>query len=115
MTKKELVEKVKSLLPTAPQLAIEFACELTLQSICTYCNLTEAPDGLLCTAALMARGLYSSTQLANEELQPAVKGVSRMDASFSFASAAEQMAQMAASGDFLTNYQAQLNAYRKMR
>ena len=115
MTKETLVAQAKILLPTAPQPAIEFACELTLQSICAYCNLTEAPDGLLCTAALMARGLYSSAQLANEELQPTVKGVSRMDASFSFASAAEQMAQLAASGDFLTDYRAQLNADRKMR
>ena len=48
-------------------------------------------------------------------MQPAVKGVSRGDTSYSFASVAEQMAQLVSSGDFLTDYRVQLNAFRKMR
>ena len=61
------------------------------------------------------RGLVNSVQLQNENMQPAAKGVSRGDTSFSFATAAEQLAALASSGDFLTDYKAQLNAYRKMR
>ena len=88
---------------------------LVLEQICNYCNLTEAPDGLTNTAALMVRGLVNGVQLQNENMQPAAKGVSRGDTSFSFATAAEQLAALAGSGDFLTDYKAQLNAYRKMR
>ena len=115
MTKEKLLETVKTLIPTAPEPALDFACGLTLQAICNYCNLDDAPDGLLYTAAAMARGLYSSAQLNAEQMQPEVKGVSRGDTSFSFATAAEQMAQLAANGDFLTDYRAQLNSYRRMR
>ena len=86
--------RAQSLLPNLPQETLEFACDLVLKQICNYCNLTEAPDGLANTAA---------------------KGVSRGDTSFSFATAAEQLAALAGSGDFLTDYKAQLNAYRKMR
>ena len=59
-----------------------------------YCNLAEAPDGLTNTAALMVRGLVNSVQLQNENMQPAAKGVSRGDTSFSFATAAEQLAAL---------------------
>ena len=110
-----LMLRAQSLLPNLPQETLEFACDLVLEQICNYCNLTEAPDGLTNTAALMVRGLVNSVQLQNENMQPAAKGVSRGDTSFSFATAAEQLAALAGSGDFLTDYKAQLNAYRKMR
>lgn len=115
MTRETLLAKVKTLLPTAPETALDFACSLVLEEICNYCNLKEAPDGLLNTAVLMVRGLYCSTQLGAEQMQPAVKGVSRGDTSYTLASAAEQMVQLVSSGDFLIDYRAQLNAYRKMR
>lgn len=110
-----LAARVRSLLPNLPETALDFACELVLEQICNYCNLTETPDGLANTAALMVRSLVNSVQLENETMQPAAKGVSRGDTSFSFATAAEQMAALASSGDFLTDWKAQLNAYRKMR
>ena len=107
--------RVKSLLQTASEPVLDFACDLVIEEICNYCNLPEVPDQLLNTAALMVRGLYNSTQLSAEQMQPAVKGVSRGDTSYSFASVAEQMAQLVSSGDFLTDYRVQLNAFRKMR
>ena len=112
MTRETLMLRAQSLLPNLPQETLEFACDLVLEQICNYCNLTEAPDGLTNTAALMVRGLVNSVQLQNENMQPAAKGVSRGDTSFSFATAAEQLAALAGSGDFLTDYKAQLNAYR---
>lgn len=115
MTRETLMLRAQSLLPNLPQETLEFACDLVLEQICNYCNLTEAPDGLTNIAALMVRGLVNSVQLQNENMQPAAKGVSRGDTSFSFATAAEQLATLAGSGDFLTDYKAQLNAYRKMR
>lgn len=115
MTKETLQARLTTLLPTAPPEAIEFASELVLEQICNYCNLTEAPDELLNTAALMARSLYLSAQLAVEQLQPEAKSVSRGDTTYSFASIAEQMVQIAAGNEFLTDYYAQLNAFRKMR
>ena len=90
--------RAQSLLPNLPQETLEFACDLVLEQICNYCNLTVAPDGLLNTAALMVRGLVNSVQLQNENMQPAAKGVSRGDTSFSFATAAEQLAALAGSG-----------------
>ena len=74
-----------------------------IEQICNYCNLIEAPDELLNMASLMARGLYLSAQLTAEQLQPEVKSVSRGDTSYSFASVAEQMAQIAAGNEFLTD------------
>ena len=115
MTKEKLMTQVKSLLPTAPPQAIDFACDLVIEQICNYCNLIEAPDELLNTASLMARGLYLSAQLTAEQLQPEAKSVSRGDTSYSFASVAEQMAQIAAGNEFLADYRTQLNAFRKMR
>ncbi len=107
--------RAQSLLPNLSEQTLDFACDLVLEQICNYCNLTEVPDGLLNTAALMVRGLVNGVQLESENMQPAAKGVSRGDTSFSFATAAEQLAALANSGDFLTDYRAQLNAYRKMR
>ena len=115
MTKENLLAKVKLLLPAAAEQTLDFACDLVIEEICNYCNLREVPDQLLHTAVMMVRGLYNSTQLDAEQMQPVVKGVSRGDTSYSFASVAEQMAQLVSSGDFLTDYGVQLNAFRKMR
>ena len=115
MTKETLQARLTTLLPTAPPQAIDFACDLVIEQICNYCNLIETPDELLNTASLMARGLYLSAQLTAEQLQPEAKSVSRGDTSYSFASVAEQMAQIAAGNEFLTDYRTQLNAFRKMR
>lgn len=82
MTRETLMLRAQSLLPNLPQETLEFACDLVLEQICNYCNLTEAPDGLTNTAALMVRGLVNSVQLQNENMQPAAKGVSRGDTSF---------------------------------
>lgn len=107
--------RARTLLPSVPRATLDFACDLVTEQICNYCNLNEVPDNLAGTAALMVRGLINGVQLQNENMQPAAKGVSRGDTSFSFATAAEQLAALASSGDFLTDYKAQLNAYRKMR
>ncbi|MFQ9125673.1 MAG: hypothetical protein ACLR4Z_01225 [Butyricicoccaceae bacterium] len=48
-------------------------------------------------------------------MQPAARACPEGIRPFSFATAAEQLAALAGSGDFLTDYKAQLNAYRKMR
>ena len=74
MTRETLMLRAQSLLPNLPQETLEFACDLVLEQICNYCNLTEAPDGLTNTAALMVRGLVNSVQLQNENMQPAAKG-----------------------------------------
>lgn len=115
MQKEDLLAKLETLLPKESIETLDLACCLTIQSICNYCNLDEAPDGLLYPAALMARGLVVSAQLAAGAARPAVRSVSRGDTSYSFATVTEQMAQIAAGNDFLTDYRAQLNAYRRMR
>ncbi len=115
MTKENLLAKVKLLLPAATAQTLDFACDLVIEEICNYCNLREVPNQLLNTAVMMVRGLHNSAQLDAEQMQPVVKGVSRGDMSYSFSSVAEQMAQFVSSGDFLTDYRTQLNAYRKMR
>ena len=114
MTRETLRAQTEGLLPSLPQETLDFACGLVMEQICGYCHLTEVPDGLAHTAALMVRSLVDSVQLQQENMQPTAKGVSRGDASFSFATAAEQLAALASAGTFLLDYQAQLNAYRKM-
>ena len=64
--------RVKSLLSTAPEQTLNFACDLVIEEICNYCNLLEVPDQLLNTATLMVRGLYNSTQLGTEQMQRCV-------------------------------------------
>lgn len=111
----KLLRKVESLLPEIPLETLEFACDLTWHAICNYCNIDCVPDGLFFAAAMLTKNLVQSAGLSENELQPAVKGVSRGDTSFTFASVAEQMTQLASANTFLLDYHAQLNAYRKMR
>ena len=113
--KENLLERVANLLPEIPLETLEFACDLTWQSICNYCNIDSVPEGLLFVAVMLTKNLVQSASLSENELQPAVKGVSRGDTSFTFASTAEQMTQIASANTFLLDYHAQLNAYRKMR
>ena len=37
--------RAQSLLPNLPQETLEFACDLVLEQICNYCNLTELRCG----------------------------------------------------------------------
>ena len=113
--KENLLRKVESLLSEIPLETLEFACDLTWHSICNYCNIDSVPEGLLPIAAMLVKNLLQSARLSENQLQPAVKGVSRGDTSFTFASVEEQMAQIASANTFLLDYHAQLNAYRKMR
>lgn len=115
MTAETLMQRAKVLLPNLEKPTLELACELVAEQICNYCNLTELPEGLINTAVLMVRSLTDGLQLHTEQMDAFAKGVSRGDASFTFASPAEQLAQLAASGEFAVDYRAQLNAYRKMR
>lgn len=115
MTKEILMQWVRRLMPAAQEQTLDFSCGLVMEQIENYCHVPEAPDGLIYTAALMVRNLMNSVQLDRETMQPEMKGVSRGDTSFSFASVCEQLANMAQSGDFLTDYKAQLNAYRRLR
>ena len=110
-----LLRKVESLLLEISLETLEFACDLTWHSICNYCNIDSVPEGLLPIAVMLVKNLVQSARLSENQLQPAVKGVSRGDTSFTFASIAEQMTQMASANTFLLDYHAQLNAYRKMR
>ena len=41
MTRETLMLRAQSLLPNLPQETLEFACDLVLEQICNYCNLTE--------------------------------------------------------------------------
>ena len=67
--------RAQSLLPNLPQETLEFACDLVLEQICNYCNLTEAPDGLANTAALMVRGLVNSVTFVLLSISSASIGV----------------------------------------
>ena len=70
MTKETLMLRAQSLLPNLPEQTLDFACELVLEQICNYCNLTEVPDGLTNTAALMVRSLTNSVQIRPFPLPP---------------------------------------------
>ena len=52
--------RAQSLLPNLPQETLEFACDLVLEQICNYCNLTEAPDGTPFCSAIVAKACLRS-------------------------------------------------------
>lgn len=111
----QVMRNVKVLLPDVDVNLRWFAVELVCDAIKNYCNLTEVPEGLNNVAASMVLDVWRQTQFGHEQLAPQVKGVSRGDASFTFASQAEQMQVLVSSPTFARNYAPQLNAFRKLR
>lgn len=106
---------VKLLLPNVDANLRMFATELVCDSIKNYCNVIEIPEGLYHVAASMVLDVWRQTQLGHEQLTQQVKGISRGDTSFTFASPAEQMQALVSSPTFARNYAPQLNAFRKLR
>ena len=111
----DVLEKAKRLLPDADGALLEFAVDLVSDTIKNYCNIASVPAGLNNVAAAMVLDAWRQHQFGKGELEPEIKGVSRMDASYSFASASEQMQQIVSDPGFTQDYRTQLNAYRKLR
>lgn len=111
----DIRETVKMLLPDVDDKLLGFTASLVEDSMKNYCHVESVPDGLNNVAAAMVVDALRQHQFGKSELEPEVKGVSRMDASFSFASASEQMQRVISNPGFTQNYKAQLNAYRKLR
>lgn len=110
-----ILEKARLLLgPDPPEELVIYAVELAVEQILGYCNLEAVPDALVNTAAAMTAALYRRGAYG-AELEPQAKSVTRMDASFTFLTPAEQMQQEAASPGFFADYTARLAPYRKMR
>ena len=103
------------LLPDADEKLLGFTVSLVEDSIKNYCNLSEVPTALQNTAAAMAVDAWRQHQFGQAQLEAQEKGVSRGDASFSFATPAEQMQAIIANPGFTQNYTVQLNQFRKLR
>ena len=84
-------------------------CDLVLEQICNYCNLTEAPDGLTNTAALMVRGLVNSVQLQNENMHLPQRACPEGIRPFPLPRRRSSWRRWQL-GRLLTDYKAQLNA-----
>lgn len=112
----EVLERTMLLLGSdVPMELASFAAGLAEEQILGYCNLEALPAELVNTAAGMAVELYRRGGYGAAALEPQAKSVTRMDATFTFMTPAEQMQQAAAAPGFFADYAARLAPYRRMR
>lgn len=94
---------------------LDFTASLVCDTICNYCNLETVPPGLIHVAAAMAADAWRQSQYGRAQPEAQVKGVSRGDTSFSFATPAEQLREIVQSPGFTQDYRVQLRQFRKVR
>ena len=102
--KEEVTDQEKNL--------VKFAINDAENKIKNYCNLEEVPQGLETTLIRLAVDLYRAEGYGSEELPRQVTSVKRGDVSTSFADTTKSES---IETDFLSKYNAQLNAFRKLR
>lgn len=106
------VEKLKQLLAInddKKDAVLEFIMEDVEETIKNYCNINKIPDELLHTAYRMAIDLYQYGNAGGEETPLAVSSVSIGGTSTSFSNATDAIKET-----ILSNYEEQLNRYRRL-
>lgn len=89
-----------------------FVIDKVSDMVCNYCNIKQVPKGLENVMLNMAVDLYRAESLGQERAEGNVKSITEGDVTVSFASAS---AISENSGmQFLKNYTAQLNRYRRL-
>ncbi|MFH5185730.1 phage head-tail connector protein [Paenibacillus sp. TAB 01] len=119
MTFAEYLIKLKSLLgipqdTTEKDERLSFVLETVIQSVLTYCRITEIPEALDNVVLQIAEDYYRSKYSTEfEQTAPAVVSVKRGDVQTNFGSS-KPVVSAGAGASFVRNYAAQLNAYRRM-
>ncbi len=89
-----------------------FVLDKIQDMVCNYCNIKQVPKGLENVMLNMAVDLYRAESLGQEQAEGNVKSITEGDVTVSFASAS---AISENSGmQFLKDYTAQLNRYRRL-
>lgn len=88
-----------------------FVLDKTSDMICNYCRRECVPAALENVQLNMCVDMYRAESLGQENVQGAVKTITEGDVSVSFGSAAAVSENP--SMEFLKNYEAQLNRFRK--
>ena len=115
LTQAERLEKLKLLLGVKSEEKdniLLFVLDKIQDMVCNYCNIDEVPKGLENVMLNMAVDLYRAESLGQEQAEGTVKNVTEGDVSvaFSSASAISENSGM----QFLKDYTAQLNRYRRL-
>ena len=79
--------------------------------VCNYCNINQIPKGLENVMLNMALDLYRAESLGQEQTEGNLKSITEGDVSVSFGSAYSTADNIGM--QFLKNYNAQLDKYRK--
>jgi len=88
-----------------------FVLEKTQDMVCNYCNIQQIPERLENVLLNIAVDIYRAESLGQEQAEGNLKSITEGDVTVSFGSAysiAENPGMQ-----FLKNYNAQLNKYRK--
>ena len=115
MTEQEKLAKLKAILGISDDTKdsiLTFALEKVRDMICNYCRINDIPEGLGNVQLSMAMDIYRSESLGQEKAEGTVKSMTEGDVSVSFGSAVSSSENPGM--DFLKNYTAQLNRYRKV-
>ena len=91
---------------------LSFVIDKVSDMICNYCRVDEVPTGLSNVLLNMCVDMYRAESLGQEQVQGPVKSISEGDVSVSFGSATSTSENSGM--EFLKNYTAQLNRYRKV-
>lgn len=90
---------------------LSFLLEKASDIICNYCNIEKVPKGLETILLDMCVRMYRTENLGQEENKMEVKSMTEGAVSVSFSNAMSENQNKAM--DFLEDYRAQLNRYRK--
>lgn len=115
LTQAERLEKLKLLLGVKNEEKdniLLFVLDKTQDMVCNYCNIEEVPKGLENVLLNMAVDLYRAESLGQEQAEGNVKSITEGDVTVLFASvsAISENSGM----QFLKDYTAQLNRYRRL-
>ena len=90
---------------------LQFILDKTEEYICNYCAIDEVPQGLNNTLISMAIDTYRAESFGQEKQEGTIKSITEGDVSVSFGSFYSNNP----SAEFLENYKAQLDVFRKAR
>lgn len=110
-------EKVKELLGTDNDTAVDFTVAMVTDEVLNYCNLKQLPERLenivvmMCCDALKQNGLDKEHQDQSDN----IKSIHEGDTSISYISPTEVILERVKNPSFMFQYASQLNRFRRLR
>lgn len=113
-----IYDAAAQLAPSADKNVLRVSVLKVEQMICNYCNVETVPEGLYHVAADMAAEAWNRIRMGNAGADASgaeVKGVTRGDTSYTFATQTESLKEVLSANGFLNDWKTQLNQFRRMR